>query len=660
MDLPIDHLRGYQDYFRRLLELERAEEINFHWNEILMLTGSQRERKGRAIMDLGGKDAGRGIGGIYLVRLSRGRALPETEIGIGDLVILSSGQPDGREAQAVVTEKGAQTITVAYNDYPPDYAYDRRLRLDLFANDVTFQRMFQALSGLRMHQRITDLLLLKQSPRVREGCIDPSFVQEVLNSSQKKAVIRALRSEDLFLIHGPPGTGKTTTLVEVILQHIRTGDHVLATADSNTAVDNMVEKLYNLGARVVRIGNPARLHPSLANVSLDHLLQEEDLFQQAAALRDQAFDLREEQVRYTAASAQNRRGLKDEQILRLAGKGAGSRGVSQDKIRKMAAWIKIQKKINALHEQIRKLERLAIENLIHSAEVVCATNATTGSELLSDIKFDVAVIDEATQSMEPSCLIPMTRAEKWVLAGDHKQLPPTVMSKEAAKLNHTVFERWMDAYGAEFSSLLIVQYRMNEKIMAFSNRAFYSGRLKASPKVKRHHIGMLSGFRMPDYYNEIEQHILDPEIPVVFIDVRDGIENQLSGSFSYFNKLEAAAVVQAASCLMSARLFPNDIGVISPYDQQVSLIRDLLEGTEIEVKTVDGFQGREKEVVIISLVRANSNGNLGFLSDYRRLNVAVTRARRKLVIIGNCDTLANDPVYEKLLDALPVVVTVNK
>jgi superfamily I DNA and/or RNA helicase len=191
--------------------------------------------------------------------------------------------------------------------------------------------------------------------------------------------------------------------------------------------------------------------------------------------------------------------------------------------------------------------------------------------------------------------------------------------------------------------------------MAFSNHAFYQGRLKASPLVRHHHIGMLSGYNPPDYYSSTEQYVLDPQIPAVFINVRHGVERQIEGSFSFFNSQEAEIVHSVVRSLMSSRLFPEDIGVISPYDQQVNRIRGLLDGTGIEVKTVDGFQGREKEVIIVSLVRANPTGNLGFLSDYRRLNVAVTRARRKLVIIGNRDTLYRDPVYAALLHDLPVV-----
>ena len=539
---------------------------------------------------------------------------------------------------------------MAYNSTPPHYLFRGSVRLDLFANDISFQRMQEALFSLKEHQIISDLLLGARQPRIDEGLPEPGFIQPGLNTSQCEAVVRSLTATDLFLIHGPPGTGKTTTLVESILQHRLRNLRILAAADSNTAVDNLVEKLLQHRCRVLRIGNPARLNPELASASLDQQLQEHPDYQEAFALREQAGELRREQGRYLVPTGANRRGLSDDEVLKHAKRGTSGRGVTPENIRRMASWLALQKRINALLEQVRILEKRAVEGLLHDAEVVCATNVSAGSDALRDSRFDVAFIDEATQAMEPSCLIPMVKASKWVLAGDHRQLPPTVLSREASELHRTLFERWIDLFGGSNSALLTVQYRMHADIMAFSNREFYSGRLRASPRVRRHHLGELAGYRLPDYLHESFAAVADPAVPVLFINVANGAEEQISGSFSFYNRLEAEMVEKAVRLLMDSRLFPGDLGIISPYDQQVNVIRGLLDGSGIEVKTVDGYQGREKEAVIISLVRANADGNLGFLADYRRLNVALTRARRKLIIIGHRETLIRDPLYARLID----------
>ncbi len=655
MDAPFDTLKRYQRYFKRLIQLEQLEEISFHLNEIHSITGIQREKKGRAILELSARDHGRGLGGIFLLRLNRNQTLPETEIGIGDLVIVSSGKPSGKEAQAVVIEKGNFSITIAYPDPPPSYLYRKKVRLDLFANDVTFKRMKEALYTLGEGQSLARLLLKKKNPEKDSEVPGLNFIQKQLNAHQKKAVVESIRY-DLFLIHGPPGTGKTTTLVESIMQHARRGKKILATADSNTAVDNIVEKLLALKSHVIRIGNPARLNPSIVSVSIDQMIQDNPEYQQAIALREMTTALREEQKKYIQPTAQARRGLSDSQLLILSRKGATSRGIALSKIHRMADWIHVQHQINVLMEEARKFEKTALKQLLDSADIICATNSSSGSEILQNYWFDVVFVDEATQSMEPSCLIPMTKGKKWILAGDHKQLPPTVLSKEAAALHTSLFERWMATLPADFRALLRIQYRMNHKIMQFPNDEFYSGKLIASPKVKHHHIGQLSGFKMPEYLPENYRTIIDPDSPVCMVNVTDGKEQQIPGSYSYYNQEEVKVIEEITRRLMSCRLFPEDLGIISPYEQQVNQLKTSMGGTSVEIKTVDGFQGREKEIIIISLVRSNDSGNIGFLSDHRRLNVAITRARRKLIIVGHAPTMIQNYTYKIWLESIGVRV----
>ncbi len=654
-----DNLKRYQRYFKRLVLLEREEEISFHLNEIHTMSGRQREARGRAILQLNGRDAGMGLGGIYLVKLVRTGGLPDTTISTGDLVIVSTGNPGGREPQATVMEKTGFSVTVAYNQAPPHEVYTRNLRLDLFANDVSFRRMLNTLQQLKEHHPLSEWLLLKKKAVRVDANGDLKYIDQQLNDRQELAVSHAVSEDSLFLIHGPPGTGKTTTLVEVILQLVKKGNRVLAAADSNTAVDNLVEKLQHSGSKVLRIGNPARVDPDLYSVSLDYQLQDEPDFQYAMKLRGDIASIKEKQEEFVPASGQNRRGLSDEEILKLAKRGATKRGIPAHKIRKMAGWLKLQQKVNGFMKEIRELEEKAVVRLISNAEVVCATNVSSGAELLNDFHFDVAVIDEATQAMEPSCLIPMAKTKKWVLAGDHRQLPPTVLSREAGALNYTLFERWIEAYGSEMSKMLTVQYRMNKKIMRFPNEAFYDGALKAHPSVQNHNIGTLSGFTLSGNLTEPWKSAVDPRVSVCFIHVESGKEHKIEGSFSYFNRAESLAVKEVLHALLACRLFPSDIGIISPYEQQVNALKEQLGNVGVDIKTVDGYQGREKEVIILSLVRANPEGTLGFLTDYRRLNVAVTRARRKLIVIGHKQTLETNEIYRKMLEAVDVRLKVS-
>lgn len=644
-------IQDYKKHFISLIELERNEEILRHKVEIKNLSGRQREKKGRAILALNGRDGGRGLGGIFYVKLNRRNGLPNTEIGIGDLVILSSGYPSGKEAQAVVTEKTRNAITIAYTNMPPSYAYRKDLRLDLFANDISFQRMRQALIGLQEPYLLSQMLLNIQQPTISGEAVLEEIVwtNEKLNNSQRLAVVQSLNADQLFLVHGPPGTGKTTTLIEIIGQHVARGKKVLSTADSNTAVDNMVEKLLRTETKVLRVGNPARMHPDIIAVSLDFQLQNEDKYQEAATMWDKVFEIKKKQRELTVPNGPNSRGLSDEEITRLAKKGAETRGIPVHKLKQMAYWISLQQEVNELVVSAKKLEREAVVALLDAAEVICSTNISAGSDILEGYQFNLVVVDEATQAVEPSCLVPMTKGRKWILAGDHKQLPPTVVCNEARDLFYTLFERWIILWRKQVSQILQVQYRMHQKIMSFSNNNFYHGNLLAHESVKGHTLADLPSFQVDDYASDTIKAILDPEVPVVFIPV-EGHEQQLHDSFSYFNTLEQDKVLEIVNNLLASRLFPQDIGVISPYELQVQQLSQKLRDTEVEIKTVDGYQGREKEVIILSTVRANEEGSLGFLTDFRRLNVAVTRAKRKMILIGNEKTLLNDKFFKYFLE----------
>jgi len=650
----------YIRHFSALVELEREEQMRLHEEEMKRLSGRQREEKGRAFIRMRGKSQGLGLGGKYMVRFTKQNAtkLPESEIEVGDLVLVSKpgtapwdeGNPTG-----TVAEKTSYSIVVAFDDAPPGFVFRKDIRIDLFVNDITFQRMKEALKAFkRLPKWRREKLLGKREPEFNAGAgagdelEELEFFNESLNNSQREAVRKSLAARDFFLIHGPPGTGKTITCVEVISQLVSRGYRVLAAADSNVAVDNLVERLDRIGLNVVRIGHPARVIPALRRRSIDYLVQDEQDYRKAQELREKAYAIKEQmEERFTFPEMRWRRGLSDEAILRLASEGKTTRGIPKKKIEEMKRWIERKQDVDALFKDARALEDRAVRRILKNAAVICVTNSTAGSELLGGEKFDIAVIDEATQSTEPSSLIPVLKAKRFIMAGDHKQLPPTVLNEEAMRggLGRSMFERLLALYGDKIRVMLEVQYRMNEEIAEFPNNEFYEGRLRADERVRWQTIAEL----VPSI---TKLEFILGEKPFVFIDTAysAGFEERMRrGSTSRENEGEARLVKFIVERLLDAGVRAEDIAVISPYDDQVALIRMMLQVEGLEIKTVDGFQGREKEVVIVSFVRSNKFGDIGFLSDLRRLNVSITRAKRKLILIGNSQTLGREGCYRRLI-----------
>lgn len=644
----------------RLVEIEREEEMERHEREIRNVSGREREEKGRAILHLKGRDEGKGFGGKILIKFLRqrkGETLPDTEISVGDLVMLSKNNPLREDnPTGTVSKKTKYSITVAFDSKPPGFLKDKGLRCDLYVNDITYQRQLEALKEIisQKEGRLRSLArksLEEEDLEFESSDGDLEFFDENLNSSQKDAVKRALTAEDYFLIHGPPGTGKTITCVEVARQLVKDkGEDVLCTADSNTAVDNLVEWLAEAGEKVVRVGHPARVTPTLRSHTLDEIVQQNEKYERSQELRDKAESLMDKQDDLTHPSGRWRRGMSDEKIKSLAEEGRGSRGVPSSKIEEMASWLDIQERVDEIFSEIKKLEDEAVNEILDWADIVCATNSGCGSELLSGRDFDTVIIDEATQSTEPSCWVPITLAERVIMAGDHKQLPPTVLSEEAEGLNRTLFPSLIDRHGEEIRGILEVQYRMHGDIMSFSNHQFYDGVLKADESVVSHNLDDLIDGEIRG--EKITERALDADKPIVFLDTSnvDAPERSRKGSTSKENPKEAEIVKSLALKLLDAGLKPENLAVITPYDDQAGLINGKLDYEDLEVDTVDGFQGREKEVILLSLVRSNEGGNIGFLDDVRRLNVSLTRAKRKIVIIGDSSTVSHHDTYSDLYD----------
>ena len=428
------------------------------------------------------------------------------------------------------------------------------------------------------------------------------------------------------MIHGPFGTGKTRTLVELISQETRQNHKVLATAESNAAVDNILERLMeNKKLNLTRLGHPQRVSDHNITQTLAYKVEKHELNSRIKKIHKKIDKLIEKRNSFTRPTPQLRRGYGNYDILHNASKGKGGRGVSPEKMKSMAQWIECNQEIDELHDDIKRVENKMIRDIIEISDVILATNSSAALDSIAKTKFDVAIIDEASQATIPSILIPIAKARRFILAGDHKQLPPTIISAKAGDLEKTLFEELIKIYPSK-SQLLNVQYRMNKLLMKFPNKEFYNNGLKSDASVDE--------IKIDDLLNS-NNH----EEALLFINtsnVDNNREAHLKDSKSIMNQLESEIAVRIAKDYLDAGISEEDIGIISPYADQVKVIQ---EKTPVEVKTVDGFQGREKEIIIISTVRSNDDGNIGFLKDLRRLNVAITRAKRKLIIVGNKETL---------------------
>lgn len=629
-------VREYIEHLRHLLELEREEEKKRAVEEIKTLSALERERSGRAVLGLNGRVVSKDPRRV-IIRFGRNKEIV-TDIEPGDIVLVSNGRPLERGVEGTVVERGRKYLSVEFERVPSIGL--KNVRIDLFVNDTTFRRMDENLQRLSEYGLKAVELILGKAEVEDHGEEDFRPFDDRLNYSQRKAISRALSQEDFFLIHGPFGTGKTRTVVEYIRQEVERGRKVLATADSNTAVDNLVERLYGK-LNIVRLGHPSRIDPHLTETSIFWIMREHDLYKEVEELWNQVEELIKKRDMETKPVPRLRRGLSDDEILRLAGNRVKNyRGVTGAVLRSMARWIRLNREIDELVSRTLKIEQEIMDEIVRDADVVLSTNSTS---FLLENEFDVVVVDEATQSTIPSTLIPIAKARKFVLAGDHRQLPPTVVSTEARELEKTMFEILISRYPFK-SELLGIQYRMNRTLAEFPSREFYGGRIETDESVERislRDFGVIENDRLSEI---LANHSL------VFVDTCDSeerFERRKKLSTSLYNKYEARIVGKIVMKLLEMGVDEKRIGVISPYDDQVRLLRNLL---EVEVKSVDGFQGRERDVIVISLVRSNREGKLGFLKDMRRLNVAITRARRLLVVVGDSATLRKNDVYRRFLE----------
>ncbi|WP_345955855.1 AAA domain-containing protein [Mucilaginibacter sp. PAMB04168] len=533
--------------------------------------------------------------------------------------LFSNHDPKNNRVEGTIAYVGRDRLKITLlTDELPDWSRDGKLGIDLLFDENSYKEMQDAL-------KTADVLSDKQSDssliQVLTGQKPPSFLNRAsytstvsLNNSQNKAVDQIIDAQDLCIVHGPPGTGKTTTLVQAIKTLIaQEGEQVLVVAPSNTAVDLLSEKLAAEGLRVLRIGNPVRVSDRLTALTLDEQIANHPHMKEIKKLKKQAAEYKNMAHKYKRsfgkAERDQRKALFDE--------------------------------AHRIMKDVGKTEQYITDDLTAKAQVITATLVGSNHYTIRNLKFKTVFIDEAGQALEPACWIPILKAQKVILAGDHYQLPPTIKSAEAAKggLSTTLLEK-CTLHHPEAVTLLEEQYRMNESIMSYSSKVFYQDRLMANSSVA-------------------QQLLFEGDLPLNFVDTAGcGFDEKMEGTSST-NPEEAAflfthlaQLVEQLNGHYDLTNFPS-IAVISPYKEQIRLLRDQLAnhpelinyGEKIAINTIDSFQGQERDVVYISMTRSNNQGDIGFLSDIRRMNVAMTRARKKLVVIGDSSTLAQLPFY---------------
>ncbi|XP_010955079.2 DNA-binding protein SMUBP-2 [Camelus bactrianus] len=608
-----------------LLELERDAEVEERrsWQENVPL--KELQSRGVCLLKLQVSSQQTGLYGRLLVafeprKCASAAVLPSNGFTSGDIVGLYD--ESGQLATGILTRITPKLVTVAF-----DESHDLQLSLDRensyrllkLANDITYKRLKKALITLKKYHSgpassLIEVLLGGAAPCPASEIPPLTFCNASLDASQKEAVLFALSQKELAIIHGPPGTGKTTTVVEIILQAVKQGSKVLCCAPSNIAVDNLVERLARWKQRIVRLGHPARLLESIQRHSLDAVLARSDGAQIVADIRRDIDQLKNKKT-------QDKRERSD-----------------------------FRNEIRLLRKELKEREEAAALQSLTAACVVLATNTGASLDgplkLLPDGHFDIVVIDECAQALEASCWIPLLQARKCILAGDHKQLPPTTVSHKAALagLSLSLMERLAEEHGGSTVRTLTVQYRMHGAIMQWASQALYRGQLTAHPSVARHLLRDLPGVAATE----------ETGLPLLLVDTAGcGLfELEEEDDQSKGNPGEVRLVSLHVQALVDAGVRAGDIAVITPYNLQVDLLRQSLahRHPELEIKSVDGFQGREKEAVILSFVRSNRKGEVGFLAEDRRINVAVTRARRHVAVVCDSHTVSNHAFLKTLVD----------
>jgi superfamily I DNA and/or RNA helicase len=611
------------DYFKQLLDLlhmERVEDRKSYQQLTETSTVAQRRANGYTWYPIAIRGTEMTKGDYISVEAERTTHQDishQLRFGVSAM-LFSNHDPKNNKIEGTITYQAGDRLKITLRtDELPEWASEGKLGIDLLFDDNSYDEMQ---SALKYADALADKKEEGRLVNVLTGQRPPTFDTDVyqytnprLNDRQNDAVQKIIAANELAIVHGPPGTGKTTTLVQAIKALIKKDNRqILVAAPSNTTVDLLSEKLSDEGLNVLRVGNPARVSERLMSLTLDSKMGEHSAMKEIKSLKKRAAEFKNMAHKYKRsfgkAERDQRKALFDE--------------------------------AHRIMKDVGNTEQYIIDDLVGKAQVITATLVGANHYTVRNIKYHTVVIDEAGQAIEPGCWIPLVKAQKVILAGDHCQLSPTIKSNEAARkgLSTTLLEKCVALY-PEAVVLLEEQYRMHTHIMQYSSGVFYNNRLRAHASVAEH-------------------VLFEGEGPLAFIDTAGcGYDEKADGTST--TPEEASLLLKHLSALVSeltthysAKDFPS-IAVISPYKQQILVLNELLlhapelhkYGKNISVNTIDSFQGQERDIVYISMTRSNAEGNIGFLSDIRRMNVAMTRARKKLVVVGDSATLSRLPFY---------------
>ena len=623
------------DYSKKLKELlikERDEDYRLFREQFLKASFEERRKNGLTWYPVNLINEEPAYGDYVQANLERTIHLNEPhQFSAGKNVILFSNKNNQiKEIKGTIkyVQKNSIAIILQVDDLP-EWVYEGKLGINLQFDELSYDQMEKAIETViqakdnRIHE-LREIFNGERESNFNET--DDNILIPGLNLSQNRAIRKVIAAKDVAVVHGPPGTGKTTTLIHAIRLTLQKEKQVLVCAPTNTAVDLLTERLTDQGVKVLRIGHPARISEALINSTLDGSIQNHVHFKEIKLLKKNA-----------------------EEYFRMASKYKRSFG-KEEREQRALCYAEAKKCL----AESRMLEDHISSQLLNESQVIACTPVISSSYLLKGKKFNTLFFDEGSQALEPMVWIPLLKCNRIIFSGDHFQLPPVVKSREAIAggLNETLFERCMKI--EDVSSLLNLQYRMHNQIMEFSNQFFYGGNLQADVSVKE----TLISFNPEDY-------LLNS--PIEFIDTAGcGFEEkQNPETLSSYNPDEADILFKHLAQLTNQyhysfgnENFPLSIGIITPYKQQQELIISKIQEIyhdhpirkKIDIKTVDGFQGEERDIIYISFVRSNTAGEIGFLSDIRRTNVAITRARKKLVMIGDSATLSSENFYSKLIE----------
>ncbi|WP_066628852.1 AAA domain-containing protein [Labilibacter marinus] len=610
-----------------LLLQEKEEDLLQYKRKVANTSIVERRKEGVCWYPLSVERTKFDAGERLLVKVSRPKEHKESHLfQSGKLVSIFSNAGSNNEQKhaitGVVNRSGEREMIITLNnDDEPDWLHDGNVGVQLMFDENAYLEMERALNIVMnpLDNRLEQLrgILLESE----EASFTQKYPVEIphLNSSQNKALQLISSADDLAIVHGPPGTGKTTSLVESIHHTLKSENQVLVCAPSNAAIDLLCEKLGEKGLNVVRIGHPARVTEEILSKTLDAQIAHHNNYKDLKAIKKQA-----DEYYRTARKYKRNFGHEERQQRRL-----------------------LLQESSKLKKEAEQLEYYIVNDILSNSQVIASTMVGASNYQIRDRKFNTVFIDEAAQGLEPATWIPITKANRVVFAGDHCQLPPTIKSFEAARagLDETLFEKAIKRNKADV--MLQEQYRMHADIMRFSSQYFYGNKLKANENVE-------------------DWKVFEEDLAIEFIDTAGcGFFEQVDKETrSSFNPEESDLLLKHfreyfSTIDQTLGDIETSVGVISPYKAQVNLLQQNFKGVEeefentkalISVNTVDSFQGQERDVIYISLVRSNEKGEIGFLGDTRRMNVAMTRARKKLVIIGDSATIGQHQFYSKFLD----------